>query len=114
MIQKITAFAFVILLVFDGFSQRMSPSTREFLRKAKTYSAEDVKRVRKKRKAKKQKDVRIPYNSSVDEARERRKKLKKEMKKKRYTDPSYFGHKRKPKIRPRGKRRLCKECGIVH
>ena len=31
-----------------------------------------------------------------------------------YSDPSYFGHKRKPKKRPVGKRKLCKECGIVH
>ncbi len=31
-----------------------------------------------------------------------------------YADPSYFGHKRKPKKRPVGKRKLCKECGIVH
>jgi len=31
-----------------------------------------------------------------------------------YSDPSYFGHKRKPKKRPVGKRKFCKECGIVH
>lgn len=31
-----------------------------------------------------------------------------------YSDPSYFGHKKKPKKRPVGKRKLCKECGIVH
>ena len=35
-------------------------------------------------------------------------------KKPRYSDPMYFGHKKKPKIRPVGKRKLCKECGIVH
>lgn len=31
-----------------------------------------------------------------------------------YSDPTYFGHKRKPKKRPVGKRKFCKECGIVH
>ncbi len=36
------------------------------------------------------------------------------MQKPQYADPTYFGHKRKPKKRPAGKRRLCKECGIVH
>lgn len=36
------------------------------------------------------------------------------MQKPQYSDPSYFGHKRKPKKRPVGKRRLCKECGIIH
>ncbi len=31
-----------------------------------------------------------------------------------FSDASYFGHKRPPKKRPLGKRKLCKECGIVH
>lgn len=35
-------------------------------------------------------------------------------KKPQYSNPEYYGHRRKPKIRPVGKRRLCKECGIVH
>lgn len=45
------------------------------------------------------------------------KKHKKEarlMKKPQYSDPSYFGHKRKPKKRSPGKRKFCKECEIVH
>ncbi len=35
-------------------------------------------------------------------------------KKPQYSDPSYFGHKRKPKKRPVGKRKRCKECLIIH
>jgi hypothetical protein len=35
-------------------------------------------------------------------------------KKPQYSDPSYFGHKRKPKKRPVRRRKLCKECLIVH
>jgi len=31
-----------------------------------------------------------------------------------YADPLYFGHKKKPKKRKVGKRKYCKECGIVH
>ena len=31
-----------------------------------------------------------------------------------YSDPMYFGHKRKPKKRKPGKRKLCKECLVVH
>ena len=42
------------------------------------------------------------------------KKQQKEMQKPQYSDPSYFGHKRKPKIRKFSKRKFCKECGIVH
>ena len=31
-----------------------------------------------------------------------------------YSDPLYFGHKKPPKKRPVGKRKFCKECGLVH
>ncbi len=41
-------------------------------------------------------------------------KMEKEMQKPQYSDPSYFGHKKKPKKRPVGKRKFCQECGIVH
>ncbi|MEM6830657.1 MAG: hypothetical protein AAF551_09060 [Bacteroidota bacterium] len=34
--------------------------------------------------------------------------------KKRYKDPTYFGHKRKPKKRPVGKQKFCKICRIKH
>lgn len=42
------------------------------------------------------------------------KKMQKEMQKPQYSDPMYFGHKKKPKKRKPGKRKFCKECGIVH
>jgi len=35
-------------------------------------------------------------------------------KKPQYSDPSYFGHKKKPKIHKKSKRKLCEECGIIH
>src|SRR6478736_1087882 len=34
--------------------------------------------------------------------------------KKDYSQAPYFGHKRPPKIRPVGKRKLCKVCGMTH
>jgi len=40
--------------------------------------------------------------------------MARKMEKPQYSDPLYFGHKRKPKIRPVGKRKYCKECEIVH
>jgi hypothetical protein len=49
----------------------------------------------------------------VDNAK-RREKEAKLAEKPQYSDPTYFGHKKKPKKRPVGKRKLCKECGIVH
>lgn len=44
----------------------------------------------------------------------RDKKIRRKMEHPQYSDFSYFGHKKKPKIRPVGKRKFCKECGIVH
>ena len=43
-----------------------------------------------------------------------KKKIARKMKKPQYSDPTYFGHKRKPKKRPVGKRKFCKECGMEH
>ena len=40
--------------------------------------------------------------------------MARKMKKPQYSDPSYFGHKRKPKKRAVGKRKYCDECEIVH
>ena len=44
----------------------------------------------------------------------RDRKMAKKMLKPQYSDPTYFGHKKKPKKRKPGKRKFCKECGIVH
>ncbi len=38
----------------------------------------------------------------------------KAMEKPRYSDPTYFGHKSKPKKRAPGKKKFCKQCGISH
>ncbi len=46
-------------------------------------------------------------------ARQARKK-EKEMQKPQYSDPSYFGHKRKPRKRAPDKMKFCKVCGIRH
>ncbi|MFQ3213975.1 MAG: hypothetical protein ACJAT1_001674 [Marivirga sp.] len=48
-----------------------------------------------------------------DNAKAAKKKARK-MEKPQYSDPSYFGHKRKPKKRPPGKMKFCEECGIKH
>lgn len=41
-------------------------------------------------------------------------KAEKEMLKPQYSDPTYFGHKRKPKKHKPGKMKFCKECEIRH
>lgn len=53
------------------------------------------------------------YQRQEDNAK-RNRKIQRKMDHPQYSDFSYFGHKKKPKIRPVGKRKFCKECGIVH
>ena len=53
------------------------------------------------------------YQRMQAEAKEDR-RLERLMKKPQYSDPSYFGHKRKPYKRKLSRRKFCKECGIVH
>jgi hypothetical protein len=54
------------------------------------------------------------FNARMKSNAKAKAKMAKEMEKPQYSDPSYFGHKKKPKKRPKGKRKFCKECGIVH
>lgn len=58
--------------------------------------------------------AREAYEERMKENAKRYKKEAKLAEKPQYSDPSYFGHKRKPKKRKLSKRKLCKECGIVH
>jgi hypothetical protein len=47
----------------------------------------------------------------LERAKEKEEKIKA---KPQYSDPMYFGHKRKPKKSKPGKMKFCKECGIRH
>lgn len=83
-------------------------------------SSTSVKAEKKKKKNSKN-SHRYKIDNAVKEYEElmktnvkKRAKIAKGMKKPQYSDPSYFGHKKKPKKRPVGKRKMCKECGIVH
>ncbi|MEL7004254.1 MAG: hypothetical protein AAFN93_16155 [Bacteroidota bacterium] len=92
------------------------------------YTPEESRTVSvKKKKVKKQKQLtfREAYFKSLEDKKEdfqklmianakKRKKIARQMQKPQYSDPSYFGHKRKPKKRSLKKRKFCKECGIVH
>ena len=54
------------------------------------------------------------FYDRIEDNKRKYKKMERQMKKPQYSDPSYFGHKRKPKIRQVGKRKFCTECGITH
>lgn len=56
----------------------------------------------------------VKYEQQKKENAKKYAKMEKEMKKPQNSDPSYFGHKKKPKKRPLKKRKFCHECGITH
>ncbi len=56
----------------------------------------------------------VEYQDRMKANVKRHKVIARKMRKPQYSDPSYFGHKRKPKKREVGKRKYCKECEIVH
>jgi hypothetical protein len=56
----------------------------------------------------------VEYEKRMRTNAHKYKVMARKMKKPQYSDPSYFGHKRKPKKRAVGKRKYCHECEIVH
>lgn len=82
-------------------------------------SATTIKTSTSKRKSKKKQP--IVYDQLVVEQKElmeanvkKYNKIAKELEKPQYSDPMYFGHKKKPKKRPPGKKKFCKECQMWH
>ncbi len=56
----------------------------------------------------------VEYADRMETNAKNRIKLAKEFRKPQFSDPSYFGHKKPPKKRARGKKRKCKECHMWH
>lgn len=62
-------------------------------------------------------DARADFDKRMERNWKDREKEEKNFSGERKADkslPPYFGHKKPPKVRPLGKRKLCKVCGIVH
>ncbi|MDN5201626.1 hypothetical protein QQ008_09645 [Fulvivirgaceae bacterium BMA10] len=91
----------------------VAPSSRENAGSTATYASSRKKpskgNFRTQLEAKQ-----VEYDQRMKANAKKYKKMAKEMKKPQYSDPSYFGHKKKPKKRPPGKKKFCKECEIVH
>jgi len=66
------------------------------------------------RKGKVKYSARYEFYERVEQAAKEKKKLMRKLAKSQYSDPSYFGHKKKPKRRPPHKMRFCDECHIRH
>ena len=59
-------------------------------------------------------DARYEFYQRIEEAAKQKQRIIKELSKRQYSDPRYFGHKKIPKRRLPHKMRYCGECGIRH
>ncbi len=96
-------------------TQQYAPSSRD----AWSYdddvaSSKKNKKQGKAKSPKKQKDLIEEFHQRMKDNAKKYSKRDRQMKKPQYSDPSYFGHKRKPKKRKPGKKKFCKECKLVH
>lgn len=60
------------------------------------------------------KSDREAFHDRMKDLQKQKAKEAKLAEKPQYSNPLYFGHKKPPKKRPLGKRKLCKVCHIVH
>ena len=85
----------------EAFYPQQEPSPKNANKKSSkaTYDAqeESTARIASNWKQREKKEKKISRKADTD-----------------YSIAPYFGHKRKPKIRPVGKRKLCKVCGLTH
>lgn len=93
-------------------SSRDSESPQASSRSSQIFSSE--KKASKKAYQKKENQALVEYEELMKSNKKKYRKMAKGMKKPQYSDPTYFGHKRKPKKRKLGKRKFCEECGIIH
>lgn len=96
----------------SAYSQQ-GPSSRSAGESSAARSASS-KKAHPKAYRKTHADLVKEYEQRMEANAKRYKKEAKMAEKPQYSDPSYFGHKKKPKKRKVGKRKFCKECGIVH
>ncbi len=76
-------------------------------------STQKIKKTKKRKKQKKDQLI-TEYKQRMKQNAREYDQAAKEMEKPQYSNSAYFGHKRPPKKRKVGKRKFCKECGIVH
>jgi len=114
---------FLILFCFGIFlflfsNESLAQSSRESEVKSPASNSSQIFSTKKKGSKKvynQQYDQSIKdYEKLMKANKKKYRKMAKGMEKPQYSDPTYFGHKKQPKKRPKGKRKFCEECGIVH
>jgi len=106
---------------FVGYAQnsRETGNDKKVSSEADRYATHSTNKKKYRKKSKKSNlgvyDQKIKeFEARMETAVKNKKIAAREMKKPQYSDPSYFGHKKKPKKRPPDKKKYCKECGLYH
>lgn len=122
---KLPICGLILLLMLAGssvFAQSQNQgTTREPSGASDRGATYDVEMSKRKKKGKSANSLASQYDKKVEEHNElmkanakKNEKLARQMEKPQYSDPTYFGHKKEPRKRPPGKKKFCKECGMVH
>ncbi len=98
-IEKEKAYTTDIASAKSTSSESVFSSEMRFSKKKFTTAAEGIKRAQELQEDNAKKYRKMARDMETDP---------------RYNDPSYFGHKHKPKKHRPGKKKFCKECGIAH
>ncbi len=97
----------------DSPSDKNFPTTLQPVNPVKYYGPRKEKKARKTVTY----DAKNEYNERMERNWREREKREKSLERGEAADkmrPPYFGHKKPPKIKPIGKRKYCKICGIRH
>lgn len=103
---------FIFLISLESHAQSSRDSESVNTSSEDQFSAQ--KKAAKKVYQQRENQAQEEFEELMKANKKKYKKQAKAMEKPQYSDPSYFGHKRKPKKRSLKKRKMCKECGIVH
>ncbi len=112
---------FVFSLLFScAYAQKKKPVVEQQPNSIDPNYAEEKfvpKASKRKKKFEATYEARNDFEERMEKNWKEREKAEKNVSGDRKADksqPPYFGHKRPPKIRPQGKRKVCKVCGIKH
>lgn len=102
------------IVTFTNGQTSLNPLHNSDLASAsKVYSPKSSKTVKRKKPNVKH-TARYEFYERVEKAAKDKQRILRKLAKPQYADPSYFGHKRKPKKRPPHRMRYCSECHIRH
>ena len=103
----------ILLIPNFGFSQNsLDPTIQKSKPTQKHYAPKRTRTVTKKKNVKH--TAQYEFYNRVELAAKEKQRLLKILSKRQFSDPTYFGHKRKPKRRVPHKMKFCHECHIRH